>query len=166
MWKKISKYGGLYEVSDRGEVRRALKRKLVLREGGNGYYIVALYENNKRTEEIVHRLVAKAFIPNPEKKRTINHKNGIKTDNRVENLEWATYGENMRHAFEAGIMEKSYGSKHWKAKLTETDVRRIRMALACGIKRNELVNMFDVSKLTVDKIARGDSWKHVHLNVA
>lgn len=68
-----------------------------------GYLSVFLCKNNKTFNKLVHRLVAEAFIPNPENKRTINHKNGIKTDNRVDNLEWNSYSENVLHAYKTGL---------------------------------------------------------------
>lgn len=64
-----------------------------------GYFQIGLYKNNVRYFIGVHRLVAEAFIPNPNNKTCINHKNGIRTDNRVENLEWVTYSENMKHSY-------------------------------------------------------------------
>ena len=70
---------------------------------------------------LVHRLVADKYIPNPENKRTINHINGIKTDNRVSNLEWNTNGENMKHAYNTGLINQ----KH-RRKLTIDEVREIR----------------------------------------
>lgn len=64
-----------------------------------GYYQIGLYKNENRYFIGVHRLVAEMFIPNPENKKCINHKNGIRSDNRVENLEWCSYSENMKHAY-------------------------------------------------------------------
>lgn len=63
----------------------------------DGYYRIAFMKGKKHYTKSIHRLVAEAFIPNPENKRTVNHKNGIKSDNRVENLEWNTYSENLYH---------------------------------------------------------------------
>lgn len=65
----------------------------------DGYLLVLLYKNNTRFMKLVHRLVAEVFIPNPKNKPQVNHKNGIKTDNRVENLEWVSRSENIQHAY-------------------------------------------------------------------
>lgn len=64
-----------------------------------GYFQVGLTKNHKRYFFGVHRLVAEAFIPNPQNKPCVNHRNGIRYDNRMENLEWVTYSENMKHAY-------------------------------------------------------------------
>lgn len=102
-WKVIEGYPN-YEVSSLGRVRN-IKTGRVLRLGitNKGYQQVGLYLNGKNKFQLIHRLVASAFIPNPECMSNINHINGIKTDNRVENLEWVTVSENIKHAYKTGL---------------------------------------------------------------
>ena len=99
MMKDIKGYEGHYAVSDTGKVY-SIKNKKELKPSlhPTGYYVVKLYKNNIAKNYRVHRLVAEAFIPNPNGKPTVNHKSGNKIDNRVGNLEWATYLENNLHS--------------------------------------------------------------------
>ena len=117
IWKDIKGYEGLYQVSNLGRVKSILcwcgngktkiwkeKEKILSNcVDNNGYIRVVLFKECKGKNVRVHRLVAEAFIPNLEDKRVVNHINGIKTDNRVENLEWCTYGENAKHAWNNGL---------------------------------------------------------------
>lgn len=93
-WKPVSIAPQL-EVSNQGDIRDSITKALVGFDNGNGYKRVII----KRKKHYVHRLVACAFIPNPQNKPVINHKNGIRSDNRVENLEWVTIAENNLHAY-------------------------------------------------------------------
>lgn len=106
-WSKINGYSN-YSVSKNGEIRNDMTGKI--KSGRNnryGYSVVDLYSNGKRQTERVHRLVANTFIPNPENKSQVNHINGDKQNNSISNLEWCTASENMRHAFDIGLVEPS-----------------------------------------------------------
>lgn len=86
----------------------------------DGYAVVSYTENNITINHKVHRLIAKTFIPNPESKPNVNHKNGIKNDNRIENLEWATQSENLKHSYDnLGRVSPAKGMKgklNWSSK--------------------------------------------------
>lgn len=162
-WKEVEGYGGAYQVSNKGLVRsterkvsfidgreRIFKGK-VLKSNLNtyGYPKVVLVYNRSEFTINVHRLVALAFIPNPENKPQVNHINGIKTDNRVENLEWSTNSENQRHARKIGLNF---------SRLTESDVLKIRNSTQ---NTSWLADKFKVSARTIRIIITRKSWVHI-----
>lgn len=105
-FEQVKGYEGLYTVSEIGMVF-SLRRGKFLRGGcfPNGYKFVCLRKDGKNKNLLIHRLVAEAFIPNPKNLPCVNHKDGNKQNNNVENLEWCTQGENLKHAVEIGLIE-------------------------------------------------------------
>lgn len=101
LWKDIPGYEGRYQISSNGNVRSLLKairlRHFVC---GSGYEEVILKKNGDRKPKLIHRLVAEAFVPNPQGKREVNHKDGNKHNNDYRNLEWVTPSENIRHSYD------------------------------------------------------------------
>ena len=121
IWKDVPGFEG-YKVSNLGRVKSFRQKKkdgklLKFYKCRLGYSLVWIRFNKKRIGKSVHRLVAEAFIPNPENKPEVNHKNLDKSDNRYINLEWCTRIENMKHAARAGVFDKpkGYDSPYSKA---------------------------------------------------
>ena len=135
IWKDIKNYKGIYQVSNLGRIR-SLKRTIrgnnnpyikngrVLKTWNfNGYLCANLCLNGANNKVKVHRIVAEAFIENPENKKEVNHINGIRTDNRVENLEWCSHKENIQHAFRTGL--RKTGTNATNSKLSAKDIKFI-----------------------------------------
>lgn len=112
IWKDIKGYEGLYQISNLGRVKsldriskgRKYKSKILsIQKNKNGYQTITLYDCSNYKGFTIHRLVALSFIPNPQNKKCVNHKDGNKENNKVTNLEWVTHSENMKHAFDKGL---------------------------------------------------------------
>lgn len=145
IWKPIKGYEGVYEVSNRGNVKTLRKNKVMSQQIGkkNGYCYVGLFKNGKTKKLLVHRIVAMAFIDNPMGKRTVNHKDGNKRNNAVENLEWATYSENHRHAFKIGLKVASDNQRKAISKIGKRtcDTNRPRRAVVM-MDENNVIKTF------------------------
>lgn len=175
IWKDIEGWEGLYRISNLGNVK-SLSRKVNVRNGhtrttkekilipilqATGYVMIFLGKNNQRS---IHRLVAQAFIPNPENKRTVNHLNGIKTDNREVNLEWATYLENMRHSFKNALHVSLKGEERYNSKLTEDEVFQIlQLNSMYGLKQNMIAKEYGITISMVNVIVKMKAWRHIQI---
>ena len=127
-WKEIPGYEGLYEVSNKGNVRNVRRNKLLrLSKTKYGYIQVYLYKNGIRTGLTVHRLVAEAFLSNPDNLPQVNHKDEDKTNNRVENLEWCSAKYNM-----------NFGTRNIRAKETA-----IKNGSWSGLSREEYMKEYN-----------------------
>ena len=167
VWKDILGFEGSYQVSSRGRIRsldrfvnslnpKTKKRQqrpvkgvvLKLRHDKDGYNRVCLSNYSKPSPLRVSRIVAVNFVPNPENKPHVNHINGIKNDDRVENVEWATLSENRRHAYSNGL----------QGKLKPQDVREIRYMIECGMRLSWISDAYGVDHSTISRIKTGDAW--------
>ena len=163
IWKKLKNYEDSHEVSNLGQIRtfdRVLKTKTGLRKykgkllaltfrKKDEYVKVCICNKGKETCEYLHRLVAQTFIDNSENKEQVNHINGNKRDNRVENLEWATQNENQLHACKNGLKP---------SKLTESDVLKIRNDKRTG---SEIAKDYNIAFQTVSEIKNKKIWAWV-----
>jgi hypothetical protein len=112
----------------------------------------------------LHRLVAKAFIPNPDNKPCVNHINYDVSDARAANLEWCTHKENALHSWLAGrwaAPPPPFGVNHRSAKLTDDDVRKIREMSASGVSNAKVAKVYGINRSCVSRIRCGLQWKHV-----
>lgn len=167
VWKDISGYEGLYQISNEGRVK-SLSRKYhpterILKPSTTqwGYKMAHLFKNGKCWSKTVHLLVAISFIPNPYNLPEVNHRDGIKLNNYDWNLEWMTKQENTDHAIKMGL-RKDIGENNNNSKLKEIEVLEIRKRwVRGGINKTELSKMYNTSWQNIDRIIKRILWKKI-----
>lgn len=179
IWKEIKGYPD-YMVSSNGRVWSKtrvifrpqgsyLKKGRVLkgRDDTHGYLTLRLVNENGQKHHKIHRLVAENFLKNTEMKREVNHINGVKTDNKVSNLEWVTSKENKTHAWNMGLYKKQDRSKYsgencGTSKFKEHQIIEIRRIYKLGgISQKALGEIYGTSQAQIHYIVNNITWKHV-----
>lgn len=172
IWKDVPGYEGLYQASNCGRIR-SLDRVVKFKDGRQSFkkgvvlaheirkdetHKVKISKNNNSKCVAVHRIIALAFIPNPNSLPQVNHIDGSRHNNNVDNLEWITISGNIKHAYDMGLLKPTIGEKHPRAKLTESDVRSI---LNDNRPHNEIAKDYGVKRSTVYDIKSRKRWKHI-----
>ena len=177
-WIDIRGFEGQYQISSLGRVR-SVERSVPNRWGPNGktipekilvlnrahrqgYIAVHLYTGSRCSRRYVHRLVAEHFVPNPSARPQVNHRDGDKTNNAADNLEWVTARQNCQHAIDASLYEMARGERAGSAKLTEENVIEIRRMVAAGATHKDAAARFGIGRKAVTKIINRQRWAHVN----
>jgi predicted P-loop ATPase len=132
-------------------------RTLKTFSNGNGYQKLTLTINGVQSQRYLHRLVAELYINNPDNRKQVNHKNGIKSDNRAINLEWCTNSENQIHAHRTGL--KSNGGELWNGKFNSSDIKKIFKLKKQGMKQYLVAEEMNCSPSTISEIINGKRYK-------
>lgn len=151
-----------YRVTDAGRIwSERSGRFLVGRQRTpSGYPQSRIMRDGKAVNCLIHRLMCLSWLPGHAPGAQVNHKNGIKHDNRLENLEWCTHAENARHAARIGLIAS--GEKSKRSKVTEDQVREMRIAADAGETHLSISERYPISKSMVRLIVKRLCWKHVN----
>lgn len=153
----IKKNGEVFSTQRGGELR-----PLRCNASSSGYRAVRIKSNGGKIFIGVHRLLAIMFIPNPHSKPCINHIDGNKLNNSLENLEWATYQENTQHAYRIGLQVSELGEDKGSSKLTNKEVKEIKQILkTTTLSQKQIGNMFGVGSSAISSIKNGRTWGHL-----
>ena len=172
IWLPVKNHETGYLISNKGRLKsierevdygwkKAVRPSKILktRVGIHGYEYSTLSINKKRKTKKIHRMVAEAFIPNTKNKPQVNHKDGIKTNNNVENLEWVTARENIVHCFNKLGRKGKRGSSSHLAKLTPNEVRKIRkIKKETDLSNLEISKKFNCSYSQIQRIVTWTNW--------
>lgn len=158
-------FGERYLVNEYGDVYSKYSKKIISKRLDKyGYLKCNLYFKGKYKTPTIHRLVALAFIPNPDNKPQVNHIDGDKLNNHVSNLEWVTNRENINHGYENGLLVGKAGEENSASTITEEEADVICKMLDRGIANIEIHRELDISVGIIEHIKYRNTWKHVSDN--
>lgn len=162
IWKPIPSLNGAYEASNLGRIRNAKTKRIKSQyQDRGGYMRVGIYKNKKDLSLRVHNLVIEAFKGSkPFDSAQVNHKDGVKSNNRIDNLEWSSPAENTHHALRKDLMP--VGEKHYKAKYKEEDILRIYRLYKSGYLISEIAKMFNDKCNNIRRIVKRERWKKTY----
>ena len=156
--KGIKGYEERYSSTKNGKIWSHRRKKFLKpKPDKDGYLRVVLFKDGERKDFGIHRLVGIVYIDNLDNKPQINHKNGIKTDNRVKNLEWTTAKENIAHSIENNLKVSALGERHGNSILTNEHVIEINGLLG-KMKQREIANKFGIHHSIISDIKLGKTW--------
>ena len=158
VWKTAKGYKGRYQVSSLGRVRNK-DEKVLAAYIRNGYSYVKLYKKGERKEWASHRLVAVSFMSNKKNKPVVNHLDGDRLNNKLSNLEWATFSENSKHAYATGLQTPQRGSDNKSSVLTKEQVVAMREMYSLDLFSYKTIgDLFQVSSSCAASAIKGKTW--------
>lgn len=161
IWKQCEE-NPKWEVSSYGNLRwSATKEKASMYLHKTGYWTTTFTLKGKKKSCKIHRLVAKAFLPTTEGKNCVNHKDGVKTNNHIDNLEWCTQAENNKHAWENGLVTGLVGELNGRAILNEKLVHEICKDYVEGLMPKDVIEKYSITRNQAIKIKCKTTWKHI-----
>lgn len=161
MWKDVPGWEDYIQVNEEGHIYSKRSNKERSLQGNKGYKWIRIWKDGKFHEVLVHRAVASAFLGSGDG-LVVNHKDGNKSNNHVDNLEWVTQSENMKHAYKTGL--KGVGESHGNSVLTEEIVLEARRLFVKGSRTNgvsALARKFNVNGATLDAAINYKTWRHI-----
>ena len=162
MWKDIVGYENVYQVSNYGNVRNIKKGNMLTPSPEKkGYLRVSLWKDGGYKTKKVHRLVCECFLDNLNNKSQVNHIDGIKTNNNVNNLEWVTNDENVKHKVKLDLTHKPRGTKNGRCTISENTARSILTDVKDGKSILDITIKYKVSRNIVTNIKYKKAWKHI-----
>jgi len=161
--KKFERFGRIYYAYENGVVTDEDGKIKKASFQSKGYLILQFFDKtrNRYIPELVHRIIAKTFIKNPDGLKTVNHINGVKADNRVKNLEWVSISDNLKHAHTLGLINP-HGKNNGKAVLDEIEALAIYSSQA---PPKFLSEIYGISQATISLIKSKSRWAHIHNDV-